>query len=215
MRGFKMRGLKYLVAACVLTVAIFASVGAYAATLIGDVISVELDGPTYGTVICSSSCFSPSTFTVVAGQISTSYIVGGVDIVDFTFTDHGFSDIWNQPFTSPGATTVGGFSNSSAPTAAPFYGFVFTVISGNLFPPLVGGGGQRQGTGDEFAFDSGAVFASNEGSANFLPGDVDFGVFASATPLPAALPLFAGGAGLIGLLARRRKRKTAAALAAA
>jgi hypothetical protein len=31
-----------------------------------------------------------------------------------------------------------------------------------------------------------------------------------ATPLPAALPLFAAGAGVIGLLARRRKRKTAA-----
>lgn len=31
----------------------------------------------------------------------------------------------------------------------------------------------------------------------------------SATPIPAALPLFAGGAGLIGLLARRRKRKAA------
>ena len=31
----------------------------------------------------------------------------------------------------------------------------------------------------------------------------------SATPLPAALPLFAGGLGAIGLLARRRKRKQA------
>jgi len=35
------------------------------------------------------------------------------------------------------------------------------------------------------------------------------------TPIPAALPLFAGGLGVIGLLARRRKRKVAAALAAA
>ncbi len=35
------------------------------------------------------------------------------------------------------------------------------------------------------------------------------------TPLPAALPLFAGGLGVIGLLARRRKRKYAAAIAAA
>ena len=34
------------------------------------------------------------------------------------------------------------------------------------------------------------------------------------TPLPAALPLFAGGLGVIGLLAGRRKRKTAAATAA-
>ena len=33
----------------------------------------------------------------------------------------------------------------------------------------------------------------------------------SSTPLPAALPLFAGGLGLVGLLACRRKRKAAAA----
>jgi hypothetical protein len=31
-----------------------------------------------------------------------------------------------------------------------------------------------------------------------------------ATPLPAALPLFAGGLGVMGLLARRRKRRSAA-----
>lgn len=31
----------------------------------------------------------------------------------------------------------------------------------------------------------------------------------AATPLPAALPLFAGGLGLVGLLARRKKRRTA------
>jgi len=56
----------------------------------------------------------------------------------------------------------------------------------------------------------------------FLPGfygnfgidDLTFDSPVSATPLPAALPLFAGGLGILGVLGRRRKRK-AAALAAA
>ena len=38
---------------------------------------------------------------------------------------------------------------------------------------------------------------------------------AQATPLPAALPLFASGLGAMGLFGWRRKRKNAAALAAA
>jgi len=37
----------------------------------------------------------------------------------------------------------------------------------------------------------------------------------AATPLPAALPLFATGLGALGLLGWRRKRKNAAAIAAA
>jgi hypothetical protein len=37
------------------------------------------------------------------------------------------------------------------------------------------------------------------------------GMIAVATPLPAALPLFAGGLGALGLLGWRRKRKAAAA----
>jgi hypothetical protein len=44
-----------------------------------------------------------------------------------------------------------------------------------------------------------------EVSGNVLLGSVPV----SATPLPAALPLFAGGLGMIGLFSRRRKRKNA------
>jgi hypothetical protein len=33
--------------------------------------------------------------------------------------------------------------------------------------------------------------------------------FAAATPLPAALPLFAGGLGILGLVAGRKRRKVA------
>jgi hypothetical protein len=38
---------------------------------------------------------------------------------------------------------------------------------------------------------------------------------ASATPLPATLPLFAGGLGFVGYLAKRRKKNATLALAAA
>jgi hypothetical protein len=48
---------------------------------------------------------------------------------------------------------------------------------------------------------------------NGLPlsfGDLNIfadGSITAATPLPAALPLFAGGLGVLGFLARRRKKK--------
>jgi hypothetical protein len=53
------------------------------------------------------------------------------------------------------------------------------------------------------------ISASNSGA----PGTWSVSDPPSATPLPAALPLFAGGLGALGLLGWRRKRK-AAALAA-
>jgi len=49
------------------------------------------------------------------------------------------------------------------------------------------------------------------GSGSFAMWD-EASLAVATTPLPAALPLFAGGLGLIGLLARRRKQKLAAQL---
>ena len=46
-------------------------------------------------------------------------------------------------------------------------------------------------------------------------GVEDITTAVAATPLPAALPLFAGGLGMVGLLARRRKRKSLGAFPAA
>ena len=52
----------------------------------------------------------------------------------------------------------------------------------------------------------------NDGTAT----STDFSALdVTSTPLPAALPLFAGGLGMVGFLAGRRKRKNAAAIAAA
>jgi len=53
--------------------------------------------------------------------------------------------------------------------------------------------------------------------AMFSAANTSSGLFGDTvgTPLPATWPLFAGGMGMLGLLARRRKRKNAAAMAVA
>ena len=55
----------------------------------------------------------------------------------------------------------------------------------------------------------GIAVAGNPGLADFAPDNSDAGV----TPLPAALPLFVGGGGLLGFLSWRKKRKSAAIVA--
>ena len=70
------------------------------------------------------------------------------------------------------------------------------------------------GTDSIFAFidPSFTVDDPNAGAYSiFFSDGFGGGTAASATPIPAALPLFASGAGVICFLARRRKRKTATA----
>jgi len=55
-------------------------------------------------------------------------------------------------------------------------------------------------------------FQQYSGPIYYTTGVITYSA-ASATPLPAALPLFAGGLGVVGLLTRRRELKAAAAAA--
>lgn len=71
------------------------------------------------------------------------------------------------------------------------------------------------------------TFTGSDLAANYTLLDGDIQMFSAAntssglvgdtpvvTPLPATLPLFAGGLGAVGFLSRGRKRKKTAALAA-
>jgi hypothetical protein len=60
-----------------------------------------------------------------------------------------------------------------------------------------------------------AVGVGADGSFGFDSTSINATFTSAATPLPAALPLFASGLGLVGFFAKRRKRRAAAILAAA
>jgi hypothetical protein len=90
--------------------------------------------------------------------------------------------------------TVAGNTASMGQFIAPGFGSYFCISTGGC--PL-----------GSFVYNNNVnLFAGDVGVTLVRTADI------GATPLPAALPLFAGGLGLIGLLARRKKR-TAAAVA--
>ena len=61
---------------------------------------------------------------------------------------------------------------------------------------------------------TGTVFTFEEDGSSDPQFYVSGLAYTSVTPLPAALPLFAGGLGLLGMFARRRKQKASAIAAA-
>jgi hypothetical protein len=74
---------------------------------------------------------------------------------------------------------------------------------------------------DNFAVSTGGLYANPGDTSAYVddwalgPQFTNYAFEISSTPLPAALPLFAGGLGMIGLIAGRKKRKGVAAIAAA
>jgi hypothetical protein len=64
---------------------------------------------------------------------------------------------------------------------------------------------------DPFIYIDPTFALANQFTLDFSPG---IGNSPAATPLPAALPLFASGFGVMGFLAKRRKRKSVATFAA-
>lgn len=139
----------------------------------------------------------PQYFTTTGGKVYMSYIGGNGDptLGDPVNPNNGLTFRAGQAvqFAPNGAAVLG--------TSATFTvgsGFVeYSIVDNALF-------------GNSFAL-SWAMTCANDitqGQVTLANNDL------IPTPLPAALPLFAGGLGVMGLLARRRKRKAAGDAAA-
>jgi len=170
-----------------------------------------------------------TTFTLENLQIAPSYSVTGSITTDgATSLSQGDISSWNLTInTGNGPVSLNG-PGSPATSAVNLTGSALTVVGTGLF--------FNYGLSTDSFFEIGTTALPNENvvledashpggpllqfndgvdsqSTSSESGNTQIGI-ASATPLPATLPLFATGLGAMGLFGWRRKRKNAAIAAA-
>ncbi len=141
---------------------------------------------------------SPSGATIIGSVYDTDFGNFGVGTVE-SFLATYFGGTINP--LSGGDCGLGGVTCSGS-------GATYSGTASQLFGIHWGGGGPAQPfLGIEFSVAvTDFTISGFAHGVSFIRSYVD----PPATPLPAALPLFASGLGVIGLLARRRKRKVQA-----
>src|SRR5262249_44059233 len=146
------------------------------------------------------------------GNAANTYVLGinrGLSTGNFSAV--GLAGVtFDSVLTVTGAGVLGGRDLvTNAAISAPFQisGSNITAIIPLSLLPAVGG----FTSADQFLWNfwtrgslNGVAVAGNAGLADFAPNNSD----AIVTPVPAALPLFASGGALLGLLGWRRKRKS-------
>jgi hypothetical protein len=202
--------------------ATYTSSSAFNTATAGDTITVEnYSSGTAGQLIANGGAFDGLTYSVTGlGLFGT---VNGSIITNESNSFSGLSLGGNQ---SGGAQYFFGGDSVTVTFAAPVIavGAFFNVNanSGNYeVDSSAGNAVTGSASFDTSTFVFGGITSSTPFSSITLVSDGPVGSynvpeieFVTATPLPAALPLFAGGLGLFGFISGRKKRK-AASLAAA
>jgi hypothetical protein len=153
--------------------------------------------------------------TVAAGPFQ-SLLIGNViaEIGTFNHDPSLTNETFRvQPFNAGTTATV---QYNSPPGNTSPLSFAVDITASHIVVDLIVGSTFTLGYGFNSAFGVGEIDLLSTGTISFvLPDGVyltsalggEFGVQADAVPIPAALPLFAGGFSVIAVLARRRKRK--------
>ena len=181
-----------------------------------------------GDVGSSSFTYTNGGLSITAaGFNSSNFTTPDVHLFDKTNTgDESGLGLTNDPAGCPGACeneiTANSYVRIAMPTGVTNVSFqmdsstspdAWAVYGSSSANPGSLGTALMTGTSEEttvmLAYEPYYFFTATAG--NVLLRDISM----TATPVPAALPLFAGGLGVIGMFARRRKQKNAAAIAAA
>ena len=206
-RGVSMRSSNAIALAAVAVAIGINTVPARASTLVADGITYNLTD----TALTSTTEQFTLTITGINGTSDTEKGRYGVQSFAFTQPSNFSSAAGPAGFSEQG----GGLNASGCDGSGNFFCF-----AANTAP-----------TGPALAANSSMsyVFDVTISSGNFSTYDPDFKInwdgtknnydlvsealnpTVSATPLPAALPMFAGGLGLVGLLSRRKQRKVRSA----
>jgi hypothetical protein len=166
-----------------------------------DLLSVDLSGTVFNNQTTAAGTttnvtVTPGTLSLKLNDSSTSTTyTSGVGVAN-----------------SDGSGTAYHFADFTFANAAAYDAFVpFDSITGNLTTAEINTINADGGfTAWTFIGAEDLATASNDDW-----NDLIFAISPTATPIPATLPLFAGGLGALGLLGKRRKRKTSSAIAAA
>ncbi|MGO9682013.1 MAG: VPLPA-CTERM sorting domain-containing protein [Beijerinckiaceae bacterium] len=132
------------------------------------------------------------------GTLTIDVTIGSVTASDLIIPDFAPLNMIVSQFTSPNSTGL--LYQLNVNDSNGDSGYVDFIYPNDQSNPLIG---------HPFIYIDQGEFNAASGLIPFgLTGDI------TATPLPAALPLFATGLGAMGLLGWRRKRKNAAAITA-
>jgi hypothetical protein len=168
---------------------------------------------TYDSGLTSSFAGVPASVGVDGIGYSNLIFGSGVGRTGIGSSGNPFPSFFIDPLNIGPAIYLNGLIGTFADGAGVIVGTPFSIGNGPLSKLVPLGAAQLLlGINDDiFTAQSdvdGTLVPDNTGSLNISVVVSD----TNAVPLPAALPLFAGGIGLIGLLARRKKHRHAAQL---